>query len=92
MSGVSTKRSGSRCQMYTTMPARHSACIKVSTEGLRPAPGRRSRPGGSGLWSARSLSPRPMVLGAKPDAELEAFVERWQPGRTIDPRRDMATP
>src|SRR4051812_26858796 len=30
----------------------------------------RARPtqpaGGSGLWSARSLSPRPMVLGAKP--------------------------
>jgi len=42
------------------------SCGSVSTEGLRPAPGRRSRPGGSGLWSARSLSPRPMVLGAKP--------------------------
>ena len=30
------------------------SCGSVSTEGLRPAPGRRSRPGGSGLWSARS--------------------------------------
>ena len=33
-----------------------------------------------------------IVLGVKPDGELEAFAERWQAGRAVNPRSAMASP